>query len=111
MNSGRGGAGNYISRKEDGGHDETPREKSASSVGLPPLKITSNTGPAKVGFTGRGGAGNLRTGEAQREERETKAREARERAHEEVVRDVEMGLKMPERAHLSEEKVEKGTCL
>lgn len=41
-----------------------------------------------------------------REDMELNAAEARQRAHEEVVRDVEMGLKMPERAHLGAEKLE-----
>lgn len=82
---------------------------SHSSYADVPLSITpSSTAAAKVGYSGRGGIGNVRTAEVEklREETEAKAREARERAHEEVVRDVGMGLKMPERAHLGVEKLE-----
>ena len=74
------------------------------SVSIKPSTVT------KIGYSGRGGVGNIRTGEVERLREETeakvKAAEARQRAHDEVVRDVEMGLKMPERAHLGAEKLE-----
>lgn len=77
-----------------------------SSSGAP-LSIRPST-VAKVGYSGRGGVGNFSSGEVDklREETEAKAVEARQRAHDEVVRDVDMGLKMPERAHLGGEKLE-----
>lgn len=97
--SGRGGAGNFW-RKEDnvGGNPSS----SDAPLSIKPSTITN------IGYSGRGGIGNVRTGEVEklREQREAKAAEARQRAHDEVVRDVEIGLKMPERAHLGAEKLE-----
>lgn len=99
--SGRGGAGNLV--KKDGGQragdtvvaDTTPSLR--ESAVLP-----------TVGYSGRGGAGNLRSVDVERKklEDEMKAKEARERAHDEVVKAVDLDLKMPERAHLGSEKVE-----
>jgi hypothetical protein len=57
----------------------------------------ATTTTTKVGYSGRGGAGNVRVGGGVMEE-EKKVKEERER---EVVRDVEMGLKVPERAYFS----------
>lgn len=78
-----------------------------------PVAAKNATGPLRempeVGYSGRGGAGNLRGKEEmerRRMEGERRAKEAREKAHEEVVKDVEMGLQMPERAHLGSEKIE-----
>lgn len=100
--SGRGGAGNVV--KKDGG------EGAGGNV------VVDNTTPSlresgvlpTVGYSGRGGAGNLRNVdvEGKRLEDERKAKEARERAHDEVVKAVDLDLKMPERAHLGSEKVE-----
>lgn len=77
---------------------------------VPLSTITPSSTATKVGgyYSGRGGIGNVRTAEVERlrEEAQAKAKEARERAHDEVVRDVGMGLKMPERAHLGVEKLE-----
>lgn len=62
---------------------------------------------SEIGYSGRGGAGNLRNGDIEKKRVETaiRAKEARDRAHEEVVRDVEIGLKPPERAHLVGERL------
>lgn len=97
--SGRGGAGNFW-RKED----IVAGSPSSSDT---PISIKPSTIP-NIGYSGRGGIGNIRSGEVEklREDMEARAAEARQRAHDEVVRDVEMGLKMPERAHLGAEKLE-----
>ena len=59
------------------------------------------------GYSGRGGAGNYRTENTElKAAEERRATQRRERAREEVVRDVEMGLKEPEKAHLGNEKLE-----
>ncbi|MCJ1466121.1 hypothetical protein MMC07_004740 [Pseudocyphellaria aurata] len=94
--SGRGGAGNL--RREG-----PPPANTDSSPQLPAL--SEKTVP-EIGYSGRGGAGNYRAGEVQkqREEAEKRAKESRDRAHNEVVRDVEMDLKPPERAHLVSER-------
>lgn len=80
---------------------------SSSSSADASISINPSTIP-KIGYSGRGGIGNIRSAEAEklREDMELNAAAARQRAHEEVVRDVEMGLKMPERAHLGAEKLE-----
>ena len=100
--SGRGGAGNYWRKEDNGGADP-----SSSSSADAPISINPSMIP-KIGYSGRGGIGNIRSGEVEklREDMELNAAAARQRAHEEVVRDVEMGLKMPERAHLGAEKLE-----
>lgn len=92
--SGRGGAGNLVKRE---GQSQTAARTTT---------LQEHTIP-DVGYSGRGGAGNLRGGEMERRrvENERLAREARERAHDEVVKGVELGLKMPERAHLGGEKL------
>ena len=57
--------------------------------------------PPELGHYGRGGAGNYRTPESkQKGEREKERLDAQEEAHQKVVKDVEMGLKEPEKAHL-----------
>ena len=59
--------------------------------------------PPEAGHYGRGGAGNYResiSGPSEPEEREMQ-----EMKRAEVVRDVEMGLKSPEKAHLGTEKL------
>jgi hypothetical protein len=64
---------------------------------------TATTGrkEAQLGRTyGRGGAGNYGSGEEERREAEEKRREEERRGYERVVRDVEMGLREPEKAHL-----------
>lgn len=58
----------------------------------------------KLGHYGRGGAGNFRTPESGQAREEVKDRlEAREKAQRKIVKDVEMGLKEPEKAHLVRE--------
>lgn len=61
----------------------------------------------ELGYSGRGGAGNSRNGEIEKMllDAETQAKEAQNRAHEEAVKDVEMELKPPERAHLVSERI------
>ena len=53
-----------------------------------------------MAYSGRGGAGNYRHGESKRAEAEALAKMERDVRHEELVRRVEMGLQVPERAHL-----------
>lgn len=99
-NSGRGGAGNFV--KRDG------RSTAGSTVKSSTTALLRESAVPEMGYSGRGGAGNLRSGEVEKRrlENERRAKEARERAHEEVVKDVEMGLKLPERAHLGIGKAE-----
>lgn len=98
-NVGRGGAGNFIKKENQS------RSRMAPSSVAPLMRESA---APEMGFSGRGGAGNLRNGEIERQrlENENRAKEAREKSHAEVVRDVEMGLRMPERAHLGIQKVE-----
>ena len=61
-------------------------------------------GLREVGHFGRGGAGNYKNLEVERKrDVEMEVLEAREKVHRRVVRDVEMGLKEPEKAHLGRE--------
>ena len=62
--------------------------------------------PPQTGYYGRGGAGNYRTGDIETKDAERKAMEARNRLHQQVVKDVESGLKEPEKAHLGSEKLQ-----
>ena len=63
--------------------------------------------PPELGHYGRGGAGNYRTPEPEKKGEEDKdTSEAQEKAHQKVVKDVEMGLKEPEKAHLGREGLE-----
>lgn len=60
--------------------------------------------PPELGYYGRGGAGNYRTPDPEKKRQEQKNRlEAQETAHQRTVKDVEMGLKEPEKAHLGRE--------
>ena len=62
---------------------------------------------AEAAYSGRGGAGNFR-GEAlekRRSEAIAREQEAEEQAYQETVKDVEQGLKSPEKAYLSSEKL------
>lgn len=96
VNSGRGGAGNFFSRKEGISAAGNP----VSSDDKTPA-LTKNT-PPEVRYSGRGGAGNYNTAENERKrvEAEKVAEEARSQEYEMTVRDVELGLKAPEKAHL-----------
>ena len=59
--------------------------------------------PPELGHYGRGGAGNYRTPELEKDREEEKDAQAQEQAHRKVVKDVEMGLKEPEKAYLGRE--------
>jgi len=99
--TGRGGAGNYTSSSKLA----TVTTKNANIT--PSLQETR---PPQVGHSGRGGAGNYRSGDVEKkEEDETMAIELQERTHQWVVKDVEKGLKEPEKAHLGNEKLEYDT--
>lgn len=96
VNSGRGGAGNFFSRKDE--------IFAAGNAVLSDDRISAlrkNTLP-EVRYSGRGGAGNYNTAENERKrvEAEKVAEEARSQEYEMTVRDVELGLKPPEKAHL-----------
>lgn len=96
VNSGRGGAGNFFSRKDE---IFAAGNAVSSDDGTPALR--KNTVP-QVRYSGRGGAGNYNTAENERKrvEAEKVAEEARSQEYEMTVRDVELGLKPPEKAHL-----------
>ena len=59
--------------------------------------------PPETGHYGRGGAGNYR--ESVSGPREPEEREMQEMRRTDVVKDVEMGLQSPEKAHLGTEKL------
>lgn len=101
VNSGRGGAGNFFSRK-----DEIFAAGNAVSSDDKASLLTRNTLP-EVRYSGRGGAGNYNTAENDRKrvEAEKVAEEARSQEYEMTVRDVELGLKPPEKAHLVTERL------
>lgn len=92
---GRGGAGNFTTR------DVLAAGTTANVDVTPSLQENQ---PPELGHYGRGGAGNYRTPEPEKKREEEKdALEAQEKAHQRVVKDVEMGLKEPEKAHLGRE--------
>ena len=62
--------------------------------------------PSVVGYSGRGGVGNYQSGDIERTLEERRAWEFQEKVHTQVVRDVEMALREPEKAHLANEKME-----
>lgn len=101
VNSGRGGAGNFFSRK-----DEIFAAGNAVSSDDKASLLTKKTLP-EVRYSGRGGAGNYNTAENERKrvEAEKVAEEARSQEYEMTVRDVELGLKPPEKAHLVTERL------
>jgi hypothetical protein len=90
--SGRGGAGNWY----------TPEEVDLNKQSDPPASTATRT-PQLSGKFGRGGAGNYSTefAEKQREQQERILREKEEKVNAQTAKDVELGLKMPERAHLN----------
>lgn len=58
----------------------------------------------KLGYYGRGGAGNYRTPDPEQAREVVKNRlGAREKVQQKIVKDVEIGLKEPEKAHLGRE--------
>lgn len=96
--SGRGGAGNVTTR------DVLAAGTTANVDVTPSLEETK---PPELGHYGRGGAGNYRIPEHENKRGgEKDILEAQEKAHQEVVKDVEMGLKEPEKAHLGREGLE-----
>ena len=95
--SGRGGAGNIRKEGQPGaGTDSSPRSPASRETTV-----------SEIGYSGRGGAGNFRAGEVEKKRVEAaiRAKEARDKAHEEIARDVEIGLKPPESAHLVSERL------
>lgn len=101
VNSGRGGAGNFFSRK-----DEIFAAGSSVSSDDKTSTLTKNTLP-EVRYSGRGGFGNYNTAENERKriEAEKVAEESQSQEYEMTVRDVELGLKPPEKAHLVTERL------
>lgn len=95
--TGRGGAGNYTSASKLA----TVTMRNASIT--PSLQETKSP---EVGHSGRGGVGNYSSGDAGKKEDEVRETELQEMAHQRVVKDVEMGLKEPEKAHLVKERLE-----
>ena len=95
--AGRGGAGNF-------------KPTATAAAAATPGDLSTSVKPGTVsegGYSGRGGAGNFR-GEAlekRRSEAIAREQEAEEQAYQETVRDVEEGLKPPEKAYLSSERL------
>lgn len=93
--AGRGGAGNITTR------DVLDAGTTANIDVTPSLQESK---PPELGHYGRGGAGNYRTPVTDNpRETELDELEAQEKAHQEVVKEVETGLKEPEKAHLGKE--------
>ena len=93
--AGRGGAGNVTTR------DMLVAGTTANIDVTPSLQENK---PPELGHYGRGGAGNYRIpAPGKRREEEKMILEAQEKAHQRVVKDVEMGLKEPEKVHLGRE--------
>ena len=94
--AGRGGAGNF---------KLTATAAAAATPGDLSTSVKQGAVP-EGGYSGRGGAGNYRWDtEKRKAEAEARQREAEEKAYERTVKDVEEGLKPPEKAHLSGEKL------
>ena len=95
--AGRGGAGNF-------------KPTATAAAAAPPGDLSTSVKPGTIsegGYAGRGGAGNFR-GEAlekRRSEAIAREQEAEEQAYQETVKDVEEGLKPPEKAYLSSERL------
>lgn len=98
--SGRGGAGNYTNATR-------LAEATAQTAGMTPSMGESK--PPSTGYYGRGGAGNYRTGDVEKAESERRVTEAQEQIHQQAVKDVESGLKEPEKAHLGGERLKYDT--
>ena len=96
--SGRGGAGNYTNASE-------LAESTAQTAGVTPSLQESK--PPETGHYGRGGAGNYRIGDSERMKMEQGKIEAahQKKVYQQAVKDVEAGLKEPEKAHLGSEKL------
>lgn len=98
--TGRGGAGNWASANK-------LATATAKNANITPSLQESK--PPDVGHSGRGGVGNYRNGEVGKQEDEVRETELQEMKHQQVVKDVEMGLKEPEKAHLVKERLEYDT--
>ena len=96
VHSGRGGAGNYANATEIA---EATIQTADVNPSLKESKLP------RTGYYGRGGAGNYRAGEAETKEKEEMESALQEQVHQQIVRDVEAGLKEPEKAHLGGEKL------
>ena len=97
--AGRGGAGNVTTR------DILAAGTTANIDVTPSLQENK---PSELGYHGRGGAGNYRTpAPEKRRSGEKMILEAQEKAHQRVVKDVEMGLKEPEKVHLGREGLDR----
>ncbi len=93
--AGRGGAGNVTTK------DMLAAGTTANIDVTPSLQENK---PPELGHYGRGGAGNYRTPAPEKRRAEEKMiLEAQEKAHQKVVKDVEMGLKEPDKVHLGRE--------
>ena len=98
--SGRGGAGNYTNATK-------LAEATAQTAGVTPSLVESK--PPETGHYGRGGAGNYRSSDAEKAVDERRASGVQEKIHQQVVQDVESGLKEPEKAHLGGIKLDYDT--
>ena len=95
---GRGGAGNFTSARK---LSEAAAETADVTLSL------QETKPPETGYYGRGGAGNYRGEDTEKkEEYMRRAAEVQEKVYRQVVRDVEIGLKEPEKAHLGSGRIE-----
>ena len=95
--SGRGGAGNYTNATQ-------LAAATAATSG-----VTDSLQESKapdIGHYGRGGAGNYHDGDTEIKEAERRKSEFQNAEHQKVVKDVELGLKQPEKAHLGLDKFE-----
>ena len=95
--AGRGGAGNYM-----------PTATAAAAATPGDLSTSTKQGNIpESGYAGRGGAGNFRGDATEKMKLDiiAREREADEKAYEETVKDVEQGLKPPQKAHLSGDKL------
>lgn len=88
--AGRGGAGNYTeSHSSAAEHERSVAAETAKAV-----KGSRSTG---VGYSGRGGAGNWKGG-AQEKVDDVEERERLEEMERKAREEVDLGLKMPEKA-------------
>jgi hypothetical protein len=99
--SGRGGAGNYASTTK-------LAAATAENTNVTPA-LQENKPPEVGGYRGRGGAGNYKgEDEEKKKADERRASMVQEKAHQQVVKDVEAGLQEPQKAHLGKEKLDYG---
>ncbi|RSL61312.1 hypothetical protein CEP54_006276 [Fusarium duplospermum] len=98
--AGRGGAGNYVDPADlpDAREQEEMADKTAAAVSA---SLKRNSQHIRGGLAGRGGAGNWKTEE---EEREHHQKSKGEELEKKIKEAVEKGLKMPDRVHHSADK-------